>query len=389
MKKVLESIVGLMRRPRILWWVYSIVAVLTAVQRLAIGFDEKGYSRYENYRIFKFSWHYFISGTNPYTGHPETWDLYKYSPAFSVSMAPFYAVPDWIGLPVWNLLNALPLLAAILVLPKISPEKRCFAAWLVLPELIISLQNTQSNGIMAALMIWTFIALARTKPLAAAGYVMAGVFIKIFGIFAALVALFYRPQWRIFIPALIGWGVFLALFPVVFTGWPHLKQLYEWWWWLLQDDHAASVGLSVSGWLKTWFGLEPDKTIITIVGLVIQILAVVLDAVRKKSPLYTLSSLLIWVVIFNHKAESPTFIIAFCGVAIWYFMQEKPSVWAKWAIGMTLLLASVTPTDLFPPAWYHNFIQPYTLKAVPFIVIWAWLIFNTFRNEQRIDLEVS
>jgi hypothetical protein len=389
MNKWLQSVIGMLQKPQVLWWGYGIVAVLTAVQRMAIGFDEKGYSRYENYRIFKFSWHYFIAGENPYTGHPETWDLFKYSPAFSVTMAPFYAVPDVIGLPVWNLLNALPLLAALLVLPGITPVRRCYMAWLVLPELIISLQNTQSNGLMAALMIWTYIALAREKPFAAAGYVMAGVFIKIFGVFAALTALFYRSQWRVFIPALIGWGIFWALFPVVFSGWPHLKQLYEWWWMLLRDDHAASVGLSVSGWMETWFGWMPDKSMITIMGLLLQAGAVVLDVRRNKSPLYTLASLLIWVVIFNHKAESPTFIIAFCGVAIWYFMQEKPSAGAKWATGIAFFLGSVTPTDLFPPAWYHHIIQPFTLKAVPFIGIWTWLMIKAFRNEQRINLEVS
>lgn len=384
-----EKLKLVLTRPRILWWTYGVIGVLTAIQRLSIGFDEKGYSRYENYRIFKYSWHYFITGQNPYTGHPETWDLYKYSPAFSVVMAPFYAIPDWIGLPVWNLLNALPLLAALLAIPGISKDKRCFMAWLVLPELIIALQNTQSNGLMAALMIWAFIALSRVQPVAAAGYVMAGAFIKIFGVFAALPAVFYRKQWPVFIAALVGWGIFLAVFPAVFTGIPQLKQLYEWWWWLLRDDHAASTGLSVAGWLQTWFQWTPDKTLITLTGLIVQSAAIVVDMIRKKSPLRTLAALLIWVVIFNHKAESPTFIIAFCGAAIWYFMQEKPTRPAKWAIGLTLFLASVTPTDLFPPAWYRAVIQPFTLKAVPFIVIWAWLMINTFFDGKRTDLEVS
>jgi Glycosyltransferase family 87 len=384
-----DRLQAFLSRPRILWWVYGVIAVLAAIQRMAIGFDQNGYSRYENYRIFKYSWHYFITGANPYTGHPETWDLYKYSPVFSVVMAPFYAVPDWIGLPVWNLLNALPLLAVLLALPGISLQKRCFAAWLVLPELVICLQNTQSNGLMAALMIGTYIALTRNNALAAAGYIMAGVFIKLFGIFAAFVALFYRRQWVTLALAGIGWGLFLALFPGIFTGWDHLKQLYEWWWWLLRDDHAASLGLSVAGWLNTWFGLEPEKSMITIVGLCIQTAAVAADIVRKRTPLYTLASVLIWVVIFNHKAESPTFIIAFCGVAIWYFAQDKPSRAAGWAVGLAFFLASVTPTDLFPPVWYRQFIQPFTFKAVPFIMIWVWMMIKAFRNEQRTDLEVS
>ena len=36
-----------------------------------------------------------------------------------------------------------------------------------------------------------------------------------------------------------------------------------------------------------------------------------------------LASIMIWVVIFNHRAESPTFIIAITGVALWYYAQQQ------------------------------------------------------------------
>lgn len=78
------------------------------------GRNAKGYTAYENYVIFKNSFTHFIAGLNPYANFPaEQWDLYKYSPAFALCMAPFAALPDWAGLPIWNLLNALGLLAAI------------------------------------------------------------------------------------------------------------------------------------------------------------------------------------------------------------------------------------------------------------------------------------
>ena len=365
------------------------VTVLATVHKLLLGFNQDGYSKYENYRIFKYSWHYFIIGQNPYTNHPQTWDLYKYSPAFCVAMAPFYAVPDWFGLVVWNLINVFALLAAILILPGFSPQKRVTIAWFILPELIIAVQNAQSNALMAAFFLLGYIGLEHKKSFASAGWIMSSAFIKIFGIFAALLAVFYPKQWKSFGISLFVWGLGFALFPILYTGWPHLKQLYFWWWELLRNDHSASTGLSVSGWLNTWFGLQPSKLGITVIGLLIQLLAVVVQAYRKQSVIPILASLLIWVVIFNHKAESPTFIIAVTGAAIWYFSIQKPKVSDQLLLWMAFLLASITPTDLFPRSLFNQWVQPYTLKAVPFIVIWAVIMIDIFRNEQRTDLEVS
>ena len=372
-----------------LYIVFTLVTVVASVHKMLLGFNQDGYSKYENYRIFKYAWHYFIIGQNPYTNHPETWDLYKYSPAFCVAMAPFYAVPDWIGLIVWNLTNVLALLFTILILPGFSPQKRIIIAWFVFPELIIAVQSAQSNALMAALFLLGYIGLEHKKSFASAGWIMSSAFIKIFGIFAALLAVFYPKQWKSFGFSLIVWGLVFALFPIVFTGWPHLKQLYFWWWELLRNDHSASTGLSVSGWLHTWFGLQPPKFWITAIGLSIQLLAVLVQAYRKQSVIPILASLLIWVVIFNHKAESPTFIIAVTGAAIWYFSIKNPKVSDQLLLWIAFFLASITPTDLFPRSLFNQWVQPYTLKAVPFIVIWAVIMIDIFRNEQRTDLEVS
>ncbi|MEY3243499.1 MAG: hypothetical protein RIR11_4938 [Bacteroidota bacterium] len=382
MKKILFS-------KTTLYIVFSLVTVVATAHKYLLGFNQDGYSKYENYRIFKYAWHYFILGQNPYTGHPETWDLYKYSPAFCVSMAPFYAIPDWIGLILWNLINVLALLSAILILPGFSLQKRITIAWFVLPELLIAVQNAQSNALMAAFCLLGYIGLEHKKSFTSAGWIMSSVFIKIFGIFAALLAVFYPKQWKSFGISILVWGLLYALLPVVFTGWPHLKQLYIWWWELLRNDHSASIGLSVSGWLNTWFGLQPPKVWITAIGLSIQLLAVVLQAYRRQSVLPILASLLIWVVIFNHKAESPTFIIAVTGVAIWFFSIKSPKLSDHILLWIAFLLSSITPTDLFPRSLFNLLVQPYTLKAVPFIAIWTVIMIDIFRNEQRIDLEVS
>jgi hypothetical protein len=86
-----------------------------------------------------------------------------------------------------------------------------------------------------------------------------------------------------------------------------------------------------------------------------------------------LSSILIWVVIFNHMAESPTFIIAMAGAAIWYYSAKR-----KWYDTALLLLVfafvSLTSADLISSGFRREVIEPYALKAVPCIMLWFRII---------------
>ena len=82
---------------------------------------------------------------------------------------------------------------------------------------------------------------------------------------------------------LAGWAIFLAVAPLVIVPPKQLSQVYRWWWELLRDDHAASVGLSVQGWLQTWFGWTPSKTGVTLAGLAVFILGVLAAVYRAPS----------------------------------------------------------------------------------------------------------
>lgn len=366
---------------RFVWAAYCVAAVGVSVQKLVQGGREGGYTSYENYLIFKNAFSHLLQGLNPYAAFPaEQWDLFKYSPAFALFMAPFSGLPDALGVPLWNLLNALVLLAAILKIPGLDAGQRRFVAWFVFIELITSMQNCQSNGLTAGLMLWTFITLERGKYWQAAGFIAASAFIKLFGILAGAWMLLYPKWWRT-AAWLAGWCLFLAVIPLLVISPAQLQQVYEWWWELLRDDHQASVGLSVQGWLQTWFGWMPSKTGIVLGGLTL-FLASILTAFRPRSPasrppsavhrLLACASLMIWVVIFNHKAESPTFIIAMCGVALWWCTADKV-LWEKVLLWVAFLFVSLSPTDIFPPAVRREIVQPYVLKAVPCIVIWALL----------------
>lgn len=355
-----------------LWLVYILAAVAVSALKWSLGVNAEGYTAYENYVIFKNSFTHLINGQNPYADYvTEQWDLFKYSPTFALAMAPFSLLPDWLGLPLWNTLNATLLLGAILKLPLSGPRQRQFMAWFVLPELIISLQNSQSNGLTAAFLLWAFIALENYKPQPAAAWTAAGGFLKIFGIFAAAPALVY-PNWRSFVPVLTGWLIVLLMIPLIAISPRELMRVYGWWWELLRTDHDASLGLSVLGWLQSWFGWQAPKLGILAAGMMA--LAASVYAVGRRPDAHNRrllwAGLLIWVVIFNHKAESPTFVIALCGAALWYLSDTEAATWKKVLLWTAFALASLSPTDLFPRYLREQWIQPYVLKAVPCIAIW-------------------
>jgi len=93
-----------------------------------------------------------------------------------------------------------------------------------------------------------------------------------------------------------------------------------------------------------------------------------------------LSSLLIWVVIFNHKAESPTYIIAVCGVAIWYFTQKSTTINTILLI-FIFVLTCLSSTEIYPHDFQRQFLRPLALKAVPCILVWFKIIYELTMNK--------
>ena len=98
--------------------------------------------------------------------------------------------------------------------------------------------------------------------------------------------------------------------------------------------------------------------------------------------LFFLSSILLWIVIFNHKAESPTFIIAVTGVAIWYFSQAK-NLFNTILVIMVFVFTILSPTDIFPTGIKNNYVFPYVLKAVPCILVWFKLMYDMIFFKRR------
>lgn len=278
-------------------------------------------------------------------------------------------MPDYIGLVLWNLLNAMALFFAVKMIP-IEEKKKVFVLWFILIELITSMQNYQSNALTASLIIFTFILLERKNYVIAGICVAFGFYIKLFGILGAFLWFIYSGKIRFFLSSLISMLVLFAV-PMLFVSPQELADIYKSWFNLLSNDTSHELNHSLMSVMKNWFGINVNKIWIQLAGVILLLLPLLKRNFynEKNFRLLFLCSILIWGVIFNHKAESPTYIIAVVGCAIWFFDSEKNPLGISLII-LLFMLTCLSPTDLFPKTIREHYIVPYSLKAIPCVFIW-------------------
>ena len=209
------------------------------------------------------------------------------------------------------------------------------------------------------------------------------IYIKIFGLVSLALFLFYPDKLKAVFYTL-GWILIMAILPLLVVPWYQLVYLYQSWIDLIQYDHSISWGLSFAGWLHSWIPFQ-SKNVILVFGIVLFCLPFIKYKFfnELKFRLLYLASILIWIVIFNHKAESPTYIIAITGVAIW-FASQKIKAGNIVLMVFAFIFTVLSPTDLFPDSIRENFINRYDLNVLPCILIWLNITFDLMFYKQEI-----
>ncbi|MCE7066374.1 glycosyltransferase family 87 protein [Dyadobacter sp. CY326] len=358
------------------------VAIFASLQSYFGGlksFVEGGhlYTTYNNYIIFKQSFFHLIHGQDLYAQFvEEQGDLYKYSPAFALIFSILAIMPDVLGLSVWNILNAAVLFYSVYYLPRINLRTKGLILVFVIVELLTSVQNEQSNALIAGLLLFAFGFLERGKYWLATCCVVATIFIKLFGIVALALFLLYPNKLKLTYTTAF-WVILFTMLPLLVVDFNQFVFLYKSWANLLANDHSISDGLSVIGWLKTWFNLHLNKTYVSLAGAIL--FCIPLLRIKEYGNftfrIVLLASTMIWVVIFNHRAESPTFIIAITGVALWYYSQSENKL-NYFLLVLAFVFTALSPTDLFPKFIRNEWMKPYVVKAVPCILIWAKITYD-------------
>lgn len=382
MNEIFRNIKYIISNKKNILFIYILLSLFASFQALFTGKKalEKGgieYNRYNNYTIFEKSFSHLKDGKDLYVLYPqEHWDLYKYSPTFSVFFGIFSIFPDFIGLNLWNLLNVLVFLVSIYYLPKFDDFKKGLILIFCLFELMTSIQNEQSNALIAGLIILAFGFLERDKYFISTFFIVFSIYIKLFGVVAFVLFLFY-PKKKKFILYSSFWTILLFLIPLIFIDFNMYKFQLESYWKMLSNDHNISYGFSVMGWLNSWLNIEINKLFVVVIGAITFLIPFI--KIKQYNNYYfrilTLVSILLWIVIFNHKAESPTFIIAFAGVSIWFFTSKKSKINLILFV-CAIILTSLSSTDIFPLFIRQEIIKPYMLKVFPCILIWIKVIYD-------------
>ncbi|WP_316796326.1 glycosyltransferase family 87 protein [Pedobacter agri] len=361
--------------------VYIILAIVA-------GLKQYQHHSYNNYLIFKYVYYHTLDLQNLFDNYPEYGDSNHYGPVFSIFIAPFALLPDGLGMILWNVANVAILLWGIFSLP-ISINKRSIIAWICAHEALTALFSFQFNIALTGLIMLSFSYLVKQKEIQSAFFIAIGTLIKLYGIVGLAFFFFSRNKVKFIIAGVVALCVLFAL-PMLLSSPSFVVQSYADWYHSLVHKNSTNASLtsfqdiSIMGMARRISGdVSLSNTPFLLGGLLLFGLPYLRINQFKYLAfrLMLLASTLIFTVIFSSGSESPTYIIAFAGVAIWFIVQQKPK--NKWILALFIfafVLTSLSPTDIFPSD-IKEFIRLYSLKALPCVVIWLTIIFQMMKED--------
>ena len=100
-----------------------------------------------------------------------------------------------------------------------------------------------------------------------------------------------------------------------------------------------------------------------------------------------LCSLLVYSVLFNHASESPSFVVAYTGIVIWY-ASSSPSRLRTAVMALTLLVMVLNDVDLVPRWVKWDILVRYRIKGMPCLIAWfvmQWELLVAPRSTPQTD----
>jgi len=345
------------------------------------------YTHYNNYLIFKQSFYHLIDGVDMYVYHyEEHWDLYKYSPTFALFFGALAWMPDGVGLLLWNLLNVLCLYFGIRMLAKPDREKQNVMLVLVAVEMMTSIQNSQSNALIAGLIVMAFALFEKDKIFLGCLLIALTVYIKLFGVLAFALCLLYPQRFKAItysIVIMIG----LAILPLTVVSSTQLISDYQSWFKVLHEDYIPTP-LSLAGVVKAWTNVTLNNNIVLLTGLLLFLIpfARIKLYAEINFRYMMLAMVLLWVIVFSHRVESPTFVIAMTGVALWNYSSSLTKKWRTILVWFALTFISLSVTDIFPKFIQLNYFVPLSVKGIPCVIVYFVAFYELmFKPNQLIN----
>ena len=358
---------------RTILWLWIALSVIAAVLK---------YNRTDNnFRIFRGVFWHTLQGTSLYAEYPlEYYDVNHYGPFFSLVIAPFALMPIPLGLVFWCIALSLTLYFAI-TRSTFSSWQQMFVLWFCSETLLTSLFMQQFNIAIAAIIIASYALIEKERDFWAAFLIVLGTFVKLYGIVGLAFFFFSRHKGK-FVLSLLFWGVVLFVAPMIISSPAYVVSQYHEWFVCLVEKNGENLAsqaqnISALGMVRRVLG-NPQYSDLLILAPALVLFA--LPYLRFKQwrnegfRMTLLASVLLFTVLFSTGSESSSYIIALSGVCVWYFaapwQRGKTDIWL---LVFVFLLSSMGSSDLYPRAIKREYIQAYSLKALPCLIVWLKL----------------
>ena len=358
---------------RTILWLWIALSVIAAVLK---------YNRTDNnYRIFRGVFWHTLQGTSLYAEYPlEYYDVNHYGPFFSLVIAPFALMPIPLGLVFWCIALSLTLYFAI-TRSTFSSWQQMFVLWFCSETLLTSLFMQQFNIAIAAIIIASYALIEKERDFWAACLIVLGTFVKLYGIVGLAFFFFSRHKGK-FVLSLLFWGVVLFVAPMIISSLGYVVSQYHEWFVCLVEKNGENLAseaqnISALGMVRRMLG-NPEYSDLLILAPALVLFT--LPYLRFKQwrnegfRMTLLASVLLFTVLFSTGSESSSYIIALSGVCVWYFaapwQRGKADIWL---LVFVFLLSSMGSSDLYPRVVKREYIQAYSLKALPCLIVWLKL----------------
>lgn len=351
---------------RLLLLIYVVAALIVSIQRGVFGFPN-------DFAIFRASFWNLLAHKDLYVLRlDQAHDYFKYSPSFALLFAPFAVLPFAAGLFVWNLVNALSIFFALrLLLPR---EQWVIGLVLVALPTLRSIQSAQSNALVAALIILAFVSFERGWLWRGAIAIALGAVIKIFPLAALSFALPRPDRLRAMLFTVLSMAMLIALPLLVISPDALAAQYHSWG--ALERSEAQLVGSSAMEILRgagiiwpVWtFQLIGSATVLVVLLLRMH------DWQSRTLRLQFLGFVMVFCVVFNHRAERQSAVIALCGMVIWYLASPSPrAAWQSALFTIVYFLVAVSGTELVPKSIKHV-LSPQARFSIPLTFLWLVML---------------
>lgn len=377
---------------RIIFVIYIIVAAITAFSKY-----KRGVGGYNNYLIFKGVFYNTLQEKNIFLQYPDLFfDSNHYGVFFSLLIAPFALMPDWLGCILWNVAVTMVFLYAIYKLP-FSDRKKSFFAWLCLQEFITAATYFQFNIALTGLLMLSAIYIYERKETKSAGAILIGTFVKVYGIVGLSAFFFIKNKFR-FIISLIVIAILFFLLPMLISSPKFGVQSYFDWYTSLSEKNLSNQVLgnrqdySLMGVVRRFLQDASISNLVFLIPGFIIFMTPYLRISQYKNlsfQLMILASTLLFLVLFSSGSESPTYIIAVAGVMIWFLMQKTISKVNVGILIFVMIFTCFAFSDLFPKSIKEEIFVKYSTKAIPCIVVWFRVMYELLTKDFEKDYKLN